>query len=69
MGIDAVGMSTVFETSFAASLGMDVLGISCITNLGTGISATKLNHAEVTEVGNRVKATFARLISSIIDLI
>lgn len=68
LGGDAVGMSTVFEASLASSLGMEVLGISCVTNLATGISPTKLNHAEVTEVGNRVKKTFARLLSSTIEL-
>ncbi len=68
LGGDAVGMSTVFEASLASSLGMEVLGISCVTNLATGISPTKLNHAEVTEVGNRVKKTFARLVSSTIEL-
>jgi purine-nucleoside phosphorylase len=67
LGGDAVGMSTVLESSFAASLGMDVLGISCITNLGTGIGSTKLSHAEVTEVGNRVKKSFARLLMAIIE--
>ncbi len=66
MGGDAVGMSTVLEVSLASQLGMDVLGISCITNLGTGIGANKLSHAEVTEVGNRVKKTFATLVSSAI---
>jgi purine-nucleoside phosphorylase len=69
IGADAVGMSTVIETSCAAALGMDVLGISCITNLGTGISATILSHAEVTEVGNRVKATFAALVAATIELL
>ncbi len=69
MGGDAVGMSTVFETSLAASFGMEILGISCVTNLGTGISSTKLSHGEVTEVGNRVKKTFAMLVSSTIGLI
>lgn len=68
-GGDAVGMSTVFEASLAASLGMEVLGISCITNLGTGISSQKLSHAEVTEVGNRVKTVFSTLLSETIALI
>lgn len=66
LGGDAVGMSTVFEASLAARLGMEVLGISCITNLGTGISPTKLSHEEVTEVGNTVKHTFARLVTAIL---
>lgn len=69
LGGDAVGMSTVFEASLASALGMEVLGISCITNLATGISPAKLDHAEVTEVGNRVKGTFAKLVTSIIGLI
>lgn len=68
IGGDAVGMSTVLEVSCAAQLGMEILGISCVTNLGTGISDAKLDHAEVTEVGNRVKKTFATLISSIISM-
>jgi purine-nucleoside phosphorylase len=67
LGGDAVGMSTVLEASLAASLGMEVLGISCITNLGTGIGSTKLSHAEVTEVGNRVKKSFSRLLTTIIE--
>ena len=69
IGGDAVGMSTVFESSVASSLGMDVLGISCITNLATGISPTKLSHQEVTEVGSRVKQTFATLVASTISLL
>ncbi|HET6272098.1 MAG TPA: purine-nucleoside phosphorylase [Bacteroidota bacterium] len=66
LGGDAAGMSTVLEVGLAASLGMQVLGISCITNHATGISATRLSHAEVTEVGNRVKTTFAALLTEII---
>ncbi len=66
LGGDAVGMSTVFEVTLANSLGMKVLGLSCITNLATGIGSQKLSHAEVTEVGNRVKSTFARLLTSVI---
>lgn len=66
IGGDAVGMSTIFETTLASSLGIKVLGISCITNLATGISNQKLSHAEVTEVGNRVKSTFSNLLKTII---
>ncbi len=68
IGGDAVGMSTVFEASLASSLGMEILGLSCITNLATGISPTKLSHEEVTEVGNRVKHTFAKLVSATIGV-
>jgi len=66
MGADAVGMSTVPEVIVAANYGMDVLGISCITNLATGLSSDKLNHAEVTEVANRVKDNFTRLLTEIV---
>ncbi|MFA6456524.1 MAG: purine-nucleoside phosphorylase [Bacteroidota bacterium] len=66
MGADAVGMSTVPEIIAAHHLGMKVVGISCITNMATGISATKLSHDEVTETANRVKKDFTRLVSEII---
>ena len=66
IGADAVGMSTVNEVALASHLGMNVVGFSCITNMGTGISLTKLSHAEVTETGNRVKKQFAKLISLLI---
>jgi purine-nucleoside phosphorylase len=66
MGADAVGMSTVPEVIVAANYGIEVLGISCVTNLATGLSAEKLNHAEVTEVANRVKANFTELLSKVV---
>jgi purine-nucleoside phosphorylase len=65
-GADAVGMSTVPEVIVAANYGMEVLGISCVTNLATGLSSDKLNHAEVTEVANRVKHNFTRLLTQIV---
>ncbi|MFA6467540.1 MAG: purine-nucleoside phosphorylase [Bacteroidota bacterium] len=66
MGADAVGMSTVPEIIAAHHLGMKILGISCITNMATGISPTKLSHDEVTETANRVKQDFTQLVSEII---
>jgi len=66
IGGDAVGMSTVNEVSLATALGMRVAGISCITNLATGITNDKLSHDEVTEVANRVKQTFTNLLQGII---
>jgi purine-nucleoside phosphorylase len=66
MGADAVGMSTVPEILVAKSVGMKTLGISCITNMATGISATKLSHEEVTETANRVKNDFEKLVSAIV---
>lgn len=66
MGADAVGMSTVNEVSLANALGMRVAGISCITNLSTGISKAKLSHSEVTVVANTVKSKFSKLVGSVI---
>ena len=66
MGGDAVGMSTVLEVEFASTRGIEVLGISCITNLATGISSARLSHHEVTEAANRVKKNLALLLTSTI---
>ena len=66
IGGDAVGMSTVNEVSVAHALGLKIAGISCITNLSTGISSTPLSHDEVTEVANQVKVKFIKLIENII---
>jgi len=65
-GADAVGMSTVPEAIVARQMDMDVLGISCITNMAAGISDQPINHEEVMETGNRVRATFAELLRRVI---
>src|SRR6476659_7547656 len=65
-GADAVGMSTVPEAIVARQMGIKVLGISCITNMAAGISEQPINHAEVMETGERVRATFAQLLRRII---
>lgn len=52
LGADAIGMSTVPETIAANYLGIRTLGISCITNMATGISKTKHSHAEVVRIAN-----------------
>ena len=65
-GADAVGMSTVPEAIVARHLKMNVLGISCITNMAAGISDQPINHEEVMETGNRVRATFAQLLRRVI---
>ena len=62
LGADAVGMSTVPETIVARHCGMDVLGISCMTNMAAGILDQPLNHQEVIEVANRVKESFRGLL-------
>jgi len=66
MGGDAASMSTVPEVIMAASLGMQTLGISCLTNYATGISNEKLTHEEVTITANKVKKTFIALVSAIV---
>lgn len=66
IGADLVGMSTVLETIAANHMGMEVLGISCVTNLAAGLSGQKLNHAEVLEIGRRVASTFIKLLSGVL---
>jgi purine-nucleoside phosphorylase len=66
LGGDAGTMSTVPEVIAAAYRGIKVLGISCITNLATGMSDKRLSHDEVTEVAELVKGKFSRLIKAIV---
>lgn len=62
LGADACGMSTVPEAIVANYCGMNVLGISCITNYASGISTKKLNHEEVIETSAKVRDKFIKLI-------
>jgi purine-nucleoside phosphorylase len=66
IGADLVGMSTVAETIAANQLGMQVLGISCVTNLAAGLSGKKLNHEEVLQIGRKVSGTFLRLLAALL---
>ena len=66
-GVDAVGMSTVPEAVVANYCGMDVLGISCLTNYASGVSLTKLSHQEVIDVAKKVQQKFEALILDIIE--
>lgn len=63
VGGDAACMSTVPEAVVARLLGLEVAAISCISNLGTGLSQTPLTHAEVTEIAHQVSGTFRRLLT------
>ncbi len=65
-GADAVGMSTVPETIAANYLGMNVLGISCITNMATGIQKVKHSHERVIETANRASQLFCIWIEELI---
>lgn len=67
LGGDACGMSTVPETIVASHGGMNVLGISCLTNMASGILETPLSHEEVIEVANKAKDQFVRLIKGILE--
>ena len=66
IGADAVGMSTVPEAIVARHMGMEVLGISCITNAAAGVLPQPLVHDEVMEVARRVRASFGALLEGII---
>ncbi len=63
LGGDAACMSTVPEAIAARLSGPEVLAISCISNLGTGLSPHKLTHDEVTEIAGKVSASFRRLLT------
>jgi purine-nucleoside phosphorylase len=69
IGADLVGMSTVPEVIMASYLGMQVLAISCVTNIAAGVLPQKLNHDEVLEVGRNVRGTLVRLLKGILPLL
>ncbi|HAQ52178.1 MAG TPA: purine-nucleoside phosphorylase [Lachnospiraceae bacterium] len=66
MGADAVGMSTACEAIAANHMGMDIIGISCISNLAAGISPTPLTEEEVLEAASKVSKKFTALVTDII---
>lgn len=62
LGASAVGMSTACEAMAAKHMGLEVCGISCVTNMAAGTSETPLSHTEVQEVADRVAESFQKLV-------
>lgn len=67
LGADAVGMSTVPEVIAARHAGMNILAVSCITNMAAGMTGNPLTHEEVMETGKRVTSEFVNLITGVIS--
>lgn len=67
LGADAVGMSTVPEAIVARHMGLEVLGLSCLSNMAAGVRPTPLSHEEVFETARRVSGPFAALLTAIIE--
>jgi purine-nucleoside phosphorylase len=66
LGADLVGMSTVQEVIVARHMGIEVLGISCVTNMASGILDQAINHQEVMETGARVQAQLTILLTALL---
>jgi purine-nucleoside phosphorylase len=66
IGADLVGMSTVPEVIVANHLGMQVLAISCVTNMAAGILKQKIHHEEVLETGRKVRDTLIQLLKALL---
>ena len=64
VGADAVGMSTVPEVIAARYLGLEVLGISCITNMATGIAKVKHSHEAVVKTANEAAERFCAVVAA-----
>jgi purine-nucleoside phosphorylase len=69
LGADLVGMSTVHEVIIARHMGLEVLGISLVTNMAAGVSDKQIHHEEVMDIGKRVEAQFTALLKSLVPQI
>lgn len=66
LGADAVGMSTVVEATAARHAGMEICGVSCITNMAAGILNKPLSHSEVREIADKSEKNFSKIMTEII---
>ena len=66
LGADLVGMSTVHEVIVARHMGLEVLGLSLVTNAAAGVTAEAIHHEEVMDVGRQVENRFAALLTGIL---
>lgn len=69
IGADVVGMSTAAEVIVARHLNIQVLAISCVTNMAAGITGEAIHHQEVLDAGKRVKGQFIALLRAVIPLV
>lgn len=66
LGADLVGMSTVHEVIVARHMGIEVLGLSVVTNMAAGVLDQPINHEEVMEIGQRIEAQFTNLLTALV---
>jgi purine-nucleoside phosphorylase len=69
LGADLVGMSTVHEVIVARHMGIEILGISLVTNMAAGVSGEVIQHEEVMEIGRRVERQFTGLVTALVPQI
>jgi len=69
LGADLVGMSTVHEVIVARHMGIDVLGLSLVTNMAAGVTNEVIHHEDVIEIGGRVEQQFTTLLTALIPQI
>jgi purine-nucleoside phosphorylase len=69
LGADLVGMSTVHEVIVARHMGIEVLGISLVTNMAAGVTGEAIHHEDVMEVGRRVEQQFTALLTALVPQI
>jgi len=69
LGADLVGMSTVHEVIIARHMGIEVLGLSVVTNMAAGVLDQPINHEEVMEIGKRIEGQFTALLTALVPQI